>query len=88
MGKQNPTPDISSKVIWKPTGGFWKVTTQKRPTNTCLKGTFEVDGSLKGNAYLRGKAEQYIAAVEEWNQSDGSSRHRITFPYLLHEWLT
>ena len=86
--KQNPTPDIGGKVIWKPTGEFWKVFTQKRSPNTCPKDTFEVDASLKGDAYLRSNAEQYIAAVEEWNQSDRSTRHRIPLPYLLKEWLT
>ena len=86
--KQNFTPDLRDKVIWKPLGDFWKVTAQKRPRNTCLTDTFEVDSSLKGEAYLRRKAEQYIAAVEEWNQSDRSTRHRIAFPFLLQESLT
>ena len=88
MVKQNLTPDLRDKVIWKPIGECWKVRAKKRRRNTCLNDTFEVDPVLKGEAYLRRKAEQYIAAVEEWNQSDRSTRHRIPFPYLLKEWLT
>ena len=86
--KPNATPDIRQKVVWKPSGDFLKVTVQKMAKDTSLNAIFEVDGDLKGDAYLRKKVEQYIAAVEEWNQKDRSTRHRIAFPYLLQEWLT
>ena len=85
--KPNATPNLPQKVIWKPTGDFWKVTAQNLDKDTSLKAIFEVDSDLKGAAYLRKKVEMYIAAVNEWNEKDRSKRHRIAFPYIADDWL-
>ena len=83
----NATPNLPQKVVWKPTGDFWKVTVQKLAKDTSLKAIFEVDSDLKGVAYLRKKVETYFEAIKEWNEKDRSSRHRIAFPSLAQDWL-
>ena len=71
----NPTPNISGKIHWELKAHRWKVKIQK--AKYVITETFQVDTSLKGEAYEIDKVKQYRSAADAWNCCDGSKRHRI-----------
>lgn len=48
----------------------------------------EVDFRLQGEDYLKMKAEKYLLAVDEWNKTDKSKRHRTSIQSFVVGYLT
>ena len=77
--------NIPHKVQWSPQTHSWKVLPQKVAKGNAITESFQVNTGLSSAEYHKHRVAMYLAALEEWNTSDGSRRHRIRLPQLVNE---
>jgi hypothetical protein len=77
--------NIPQKVQWHPKTHSWRVLAQKVKPGNAITKSFQVDNGLSSAEYHKHRVALYLAALEAWNTSDGSRRHRIRLPQLVNE---
>ena len=76
--------NIPQKVQWNPKTHSWRVLAQKVQPGTAITKSFQVDKGLSSAEYHKHRVAMYLVALEAWNTSDGSRRHRIRLPQLVN----
>ena len=73
---RSATPSIREKVTWEPITFSW-VVTAKDPKGKPSTVRLTVDKNLKPKPFAEMKITKYREALQLWNVSDKSQRHRI-----------